>query len=95
MKLVKLDEVFVKFKEISNPGVLTIRTSVGARGSGGVTEKNRRRRPQKKNPIFYWQTWATVHHVCSPSTILRSSIPVRDVGAKYIPRFFAPSAPRS
>ncbi len=31
-----------------------------------------------------------VQHACSPSKILRSSIPVRDVGAKYIPRLGPP-----
>ena len=34
---------------------------------------------------------ATVYHTENPSTILLNNMTVRDVGAKYIPRFFAPT----
>jgi hypothetical protein len=52
MKLVKFDEVFVKLKEISNPGYPHDSSKCGCRGSGGGDRKNRRRRPQKKKILF-------------------------------------------
>ncbi len=52
MKLVKLDEVFVKLKEISNPGH-TIRGSVVPGGRGGVTEKNRSGGSLKKKKSYF------------------------------------------
>jgi hypothetical protein len=54
-----------------------------------VTKKIKGTRVTKKN---LWQSWSTVEHVYySPSTILRRIMSVRAMGAKYIPRFFAPS----
>jgi hypothetical protein len=54
MKLVKLDEVFVKLKEISNPGHPHDSYKCGCpEGRGGVTGKNRSGGGlKKKNPIF-------------------------------------------
>jgi hypothetical protein len=55
----------------------------GCRGSGGSDPKKIEGGDlKKKNSYFWWQRWATVEHVSSPSTNLRSSIPVRDVGTK-------------
>jgi hypothetical protein len=54
MKSVNLDEVFVKLKEISNPGHPHDSCKCGCRESGGSDrKKSLRRRPQKKKiPIF-------------------------------------------
>ncbi len=71
----EVGEVFVKLKEIENPGHARV--------------------SQQKKFKFLWQIWSTVQYTWRPSTILNSNIPVRDVGSKYIPRFFVPSAPRS
>jgi hypothetical protein len=49
MKSVNLDEVFVKLKEISNPGHPHDSCKCGCRESGGSDrKKSLRRRPQKK-----------------------------------------------
>ena len=54
MKLVKLDEVFVKLKEISNPGHPHDSCKCGGcRGSGGSDRKKSKEEvSKKKNPIF-------------------------------------------
>jgi hypothetical protein len=53
MKLVKLDEVFVKLKEISNPGYPHDSCKCGCRGSGGSDrKKSKEKASKKKNPSF-------------------------------------------
>jgi hypothetical protein len=53
MKLVKLDEVFVKLQEISNPGHPHDSYKCGSRGSGGSDrKKSKEEDSKKKNPIF-------------------------------------------
>jgi hypothetical protein len=95
-----LDEVFVKLKEIENPGHPYDFVEVWVPSRGWEWPKKSKTPCHKKKFKFLWQNWATVEDTCIPSTILRIRIPVRTcrtVGAKYIPRFFARSRspPRS
>ena len=52
MKLVKLDEVFVKLKKFQIPVILTVRASVGAGVGGSDRKKIEGRRLKKKNSYF-------------------------------------------
>jgi hypothetical protein len=52
MKLVKLDEVFVKLKEISNPGYPHDSYKCGCRGSGGSDRKKSKEETSKKKILF-------------------------------------------
>ena len=56
------------------------------------SEKKSKTTPVKKKCLkFLWHNWETTEYVGIPSTTLRSSMTVRVVGGKCIPRFFDPS----
>jgi hypothetical protein len=65
MKLVKFDEVFVKFKEISNPGHPHDSCKCGCPGVGGSDRKKSKEEVSKKKILFLMTEFGncTVHVV--------------------------------